>query len=98
MKLIIDPEVHSDVLGAMEFYERVAGSLLAVEFHEEFHSVIQKVIRQPRAFSVRQENVRRANFPRFPFNLLYRLLDDSTIRILAVRHDSREPSFGIDRV
>ena len=45
MKLIIDPEVHSDVLGAMEFYERVAGSLLSVEFHEEFHSVIQKVIR-----------------------------------------------------
>lgn len=32
MKLILDPEVHIDILDAMEYYEAAAGPLLATEF------------------------------------------------------------------
>jgi plasmid stabilization system protein ParE len=41
--------------------------------------------------------IRRALLRRFPYSVLYRILDDGTVRILAIRHHKRHPDFGFER-
>jgi plasmid stabilization system protein ParE len=34
---------------------------------------------------------------RFPFSIVFRLINDDTIRILVIRHHRRHPRFGLSR-
>lgn len=97
MKLILDPEVHIDILDAMEYYEAAAGPLLATEFHSEVKRVFQQIRTSPYSFAIRNDEFRRVNLARFPYNIVYRIIDDTSVRILTVRHDRRDPDHGLDR-
>lgn len=85
-----------DVLKIMEYYEAAAGAGLASEFFAEFLYSIDQLADRPTAFPIAVRDLRRANLHRFPYHILFRVIDDS-VRILVVRHDGRNPSFGTRR-
>lgn len=58
--------------------------------------ILEAIERNPRSNHFDGCGLRRANFKRFPYHLLYDV-DDSGIYLVVLRHDRREPSFGLDR-
>lgn len=80
----------------MSYYERVAGIELAENFYQEFLGAVRSAASTPEKFNIRFRDLRRINLHRYPYNLLYRVEDDS-IRILVVRHHALKPSFGIEK-
>ena len=97
MKFEISSEAHIDILDAMEFYERSAGIEIAADFYAEFRQKADQIASRPSSFPFQIKSYRRANLYRFPYSLLFRVIDDTTVRIIAVRHDRRHPSFGTHR-
>ena len=96
MRLVLHPKVYSDIDKIMEYYERVATSTLADEFYAELRHFVEQAADRPESFSVREHDIRRVNLQRFPYHFWFRIVDD-VVRILVVRHHSRDPSFGLSR-
>jgi plasmid stabilization system protein ParE len=96
MRVHLHRSVHADVSEIMDYYERVAGPNLADDFYEELRRLIIRAADQPLRFRIQERDFRRANLTRFPYHFLFRLKADG-IRVLVVRHNSRHPSFGLQR-
>lgn len=79
----------------MEYYERVSPEL-ADEFYNELRQFISSAVENPRSFAIRERDLRRVNLTRFPYHFLFRIVND-TVRILVVRHHSRNPTLGAGR-
>jgi plasmid stabilization system protein ParE len=62
MRLVLHPEVSSDISKIMEFYEQVATSELADEFYRELRHFIQEAAERPESFAIRERDIRRASF------------------------------------
>ena len=80
----------------MDYYEDVAGVQLADEFYSELRAFFQKAADSPKAYDIREHDLRRVNLERFPYHFLFRILGDR-VRILVVRHHRRRPSLGVNR-
>ena len=96
MRLILHPNVILDVQGIMAYYEAVGSRDLAEAFYDELEELLRKAADHPATYLVRSGDLRRVNLDRFPYNFLYRIVD-GTVRVLVVRHHSRDPSFGVRR-
>lgn len=97
MIVILHPEVDSDLVQAMEYYEREAIAELALEFFEEFRRCAEVVGQRPESFPEVDDGIRRMNLTRFPFHILFEIVDREAVEIFAVKHDRRDPNFGLDR-
>lgn len=100
MSFELNSAVHYDIREAIEYYFKTAGSSIASDFYEEFLQRAEVATKSPYSYRIYLDDptqIRRADFRRFPYHFLYRALNDSTIRILVVRHDHRHPSYGLDR-
>ena len=86
-----------DVLEIVEYYERKAGVDVADRFTSELERFIEQIAERPNSYREHPKGVRRANLNRFPHHVLFRIVDAETIKILSVKHDSRRPSYGLDR-
>lgn len=70
---------------------------LADEFMAELETVLLKAIDNPEHFHFeRGTDYRRANLSRFPYHALYRV-KDAHVRVFVIKHDKRNPSYGIKR-
>jgi toxin ParE1/3/4 len=96
MRLVLHPQVYSDIDKIMERYERVATRQLADEFYVELRRFMAEAARHPEHFAIRERHIRRVNLERFPFHFLFRIVG-GTVRVLVVRHHRRHPSFGMRR-
>ena len=96
LKVAFHPKVFSEVDAILSYYEQISDSTLAADFYGEFLWFVRKAADQPDIYSLRAGSLRRVNLSRFPFNFLFRIMDDH-IRILVVRHHARKPSYGIGR-
>jgi plasmid stabilization system protein ParE len=65
-------------------------------FNDEFDRLLEAIIDNPKRFHFISRDLRRANFPTFPYHLLYRETADE-VRILGLRHHRRDPEFGSHR-
>jgi plasmid stabilization system protein ParE len=97
MIVTLHPEVDSDLLEAMEYYEREAIAELALEFYVEFRRCAEVIGQRPESFPEVEDGIRRMNLTRFPFHILFEILGLEAVEIFAVKHDSRDPDFGLDR-
>ena len=86
-----------DVLEIIEYYEQTGEAGLAADFFAEVAKYITYITDRPTSFPVHLKKYRRANLSRFPHNILFRIIDEDTVRILAVRHNRRDPSYGTAR-
>ncbi len=96
MRLVLHPQVHSDVDAIMGYYESVASRELADDFYTEFRRFLLQAAERPESFSMGERDLRRVNLRRFPYHFLFRVVGDQ-VRVLVVRHHRRHPSLGIHR-
>ena len=95
MRLVLHPQVRSDIHQIMDYYERVANPKLADDFYDELRGLLAAA-EQPEQFAIRERDLRRVNLRRFPYHFLFRIVGDSA-RVLVVRHHRRHPSLGVQR-
>lgn len=96
MKLEFHPETVGDLNDAVSFYdEQLEG--LGSEFRLEIYNTIGRIVKDPYLHQVIEQGIRRCFVRRFPFSILYRIVDEKILRVLVIRHHRRHPEFGIQR-
>ena len=96
MKLEFHPKTVQDVNDAAKYYEHQRPGL-ATEFRSELNNALDRVAENPLLFPILNGHVRRCIVHRFPYSILYRVLDIDTVRVLVIRHHKRHPQFGLNR-
>lgn len=96
MRVRLDSKVYLDLLEIMEHYEDEGGAELASDFYAEFRRYATAAGERPYSFPSYEE-YRRVNLSKFPHHFLFEIVDETTIRIAVLRHDRRNPDFGLKR-
>jgi plasmid stabilization system protein ParE len=96
MRVEYHPLTVTDLNNAAAYYnQRRPG--LGDEFRTEVNSAIERVCAGPSQHAIVEHGIRRGFVHRFPYSILFRLINEDTIRILVIRHHRRRPGFGLDR-
>jgi plasmid stabilization system protein ParE len=90
------PLTASDLNSAVSYYNRQRPGL-GDEFRSEIYAAIDRVCSNPFQFPVVEHDIRRSFVRRFPYSVLFRVVNDDTVRVLVIRHHRRHPSFGLTR-
>lgn len=96
MKVSFYPEAKDELFNAVNYYEECQEGL-GQEFAKEVYAAIQRIIQFPEAWSKLSENTRRCLVNRFPYGLIYSIIEDEII-ILAVMQLNREPGYWKNRM
>jgi toxin ParE2 len=90
MKLRFLSAARAELVQAAEFYDdRVTG--LGADFLVEVDAALARVIKFPQAWKQISRQFRGCPLRRFPFTLIYTILEGDEILILSVFHQSRQP-------
>jgi plasmid stabilization system protein ParE len=87
--------VQSDLNEILKRYDAVSNKL-GDDFFAELHIGLKKAIDNPRYFHFDRSGLRRCNLDRFPYHFLYDIRHEH-LRIWVVRHNRRNPEFGLKR-
>jgi plasmid stabilization system protein ParE len=96
MRVTYHPEAETELVAAVQFYERRVSSLGA-QFLDATDLAIRVILDAPDRWPVIEGDVRCYRMPRFPYGIYYRVLQDQ-IRILAFKHHSRHPGYWHHRL
>lgn len=96
-KLVFQRLVQRDMNEILRYYLDEAGEEVASRFYQTFLQVADHALRDPEYFHPASALLRRAPLPGFPYHFLYRNTGQG-IRILVLRHDRRNPSYGLRRM
>ncbi|HCY77252.1 MAG TPA: plasmid stabilization protein [Ignavibacteriales bacterium] len=81
---------------AFEYYElQLPG--LGKKFFSEVFETIELISQFPQLWSQNSEHTRKAVLRKFPYNLIYSILNDK-LYIIAVAHQNRAPEYWINRM
>jgi hypothetical protein len=80
---------------AVEYYEDISYGL-GIEFAQEVHATIDRIIQYPDAWSLLSRNTRRCLVNRFPFGVIYQV-KSGFVRIIAVADLRRRPEYWLNR-
>ena len=93
--LLVWPEAQADLAETQKWYEdRTAG--LGRQFVEAGDDALASIIRNPLAYPVIRNVVRRTLTKRFPYGVFF-LVEDETVVILAILHQARDPELWAGR-
>ncbi len=95
MQIIRHPKLAEDIHDVAMHYAEISDRV-ASAFWRELDSVLVAIERNPRSYHFDSCGLRRANFKKFPYHLLYDVEDDA-IFLVVLRHDRRQPNYGIAR-
>lgn len=98
MVVIFHSEIDNDLAEAVTYYAREASQELAIEFYEEFLRCAEIIGERAESFPFHIARLRRLNFHRFPYHILFEVLSGEEVQIVTVKHDRRHPIYGTDRV
>jgi toxin ParE1/3/4 len=93
---VFHPLAEQELLDAAAYYAQEQPGL-ELEYFDEVERSINLLILYPEAGTKVRGSVRRLILPRFPYSLLYRVLESKQIRILAVAHHRRSPQYWVER-
>lgn len=81
---------------AIEYYDlQLSG--LGKRFFIDVSETIELISKFPKLFSQNSAHTRKAVLRKFPYNIIYTILNDK-IYIIAVAHQNRAPEYWIDRL
>jgi plasmid stabilization system protein ParE len=86
----------ADLADATRFYKAEAGAGLARRFLAEFERVAELLERHPGLGTPSGDGRQSHPLTDFPYSVIYRA-SAGELRILVLRHQSRNPDFGSDR-
>lgn len=96
MKYSFHPEAKEELFEAINYFEECRSGL-GLEFSKEVFSAIQRIIHFPSAWSKFSESTRRCLTNRFPFGVIYQIIEDEVI-IIAIMQLNREPDYWKKRI
>ncbi len=97
MKVEFHPLTVGDVNEAASFYQSAHAGLES-EFRQEIDAAVDRIANRPLLFPIVEAQFRRCIVRRFPFSILFRIVDADCIRVLVIRHHKRHPRFGSARM
>jgi toxin ParE1/3/4 len=89
--VIFHPLAEQELLDAVSYYEE-QDTGLGLEYLGEVEHAVNFLMRYPEAGSKVRGSIRRLTLPKFPYSLLYRVMEEQ-IRVLAVAHYKRKPQY-----
>ena len=95
MKVEYHPLSAEDLIEAKNYYDQQQLGLSRA-FQSEVFLTIKRIRSTPLLYT-EVNGVRRALLEHFPFSIVYRLLNNDTVRILLIRHHKRHPNFESER-
>ncbi|WP_404791047.1 type II toxin-antitoxin system RelE/ParE family toxin [Altericista sp. CCNU0014] len=94
--VVFHPLAEQELIDAVAYYEEQRLGL-GLEYLEEIENAVNFLARYPEAGPKVRGFVHRLTLPKFPYSLLYRMVEDEKLRILAVAHHKRKPQHWIER-
>ena len=96
MRVSVHPGADRDLHDAFRFYKREAGARVAGRFLAEFERVARLLLEFPDIGTPTSIDRRAYPLSGFPYSVIYRRTD-SELRLLVLRHQSRDPGYGESR-
>ena len=96
MNLQYHPLTATDLNTAVSYYNRQRLGL-GDEFRLEVYAAITRIVSNPLQFAIVERDIRRGFTHRFPYSILFRVVNEEALRVLVIRHHRRHPSFGLRR-
>lgn len=97
MRAIYSSVAERDMKRALDYYKRAAGLKVARDFIAQLELKVAKILASPNSYKTVVKDLRCANLDRFPYQVVYRIADTSSIKIISIRHHKQHPDFGLDR-
>jgi toxin ParE1/3/4 len=94
-QIIVHSEAEEEIFQALAWYAERSG-IAARAFVHELTSMVRLAVGSPESWPRSLEDTRRIVFPRFPFDLVFRVKDEA-IEIVAVAHHRRRPAYWRSR-
>lgn len=91
MKYSFHPEAKRELFEAVSYYEECKPGL-GLEFAREIYLTIQRITHFPGAWSKLSRNTRRCLTNRFPFGIIYQIVEDKAL-IIAITQLNRKPGY-----
>lgn len=96
MKVSFHPEARKEFFDTINYYDEQQPGL-GLEFSREIHFTIQRIIHLPLAWSKLSSNTRRCLTVRFPYGIIYQVIDKE-IHIIAIMNLNRKPDYWKKRI
>ena len=96
MEIRRHPKLAEDIRNAAMHYAEISDRVLGA-FWRELDSAFLSIAKNPRLHHYDSCGLRRMNFQKFPYHLLYDV-DERFIFLVVLRHDKRHPNYGTDRL
>lgn len=94
--VVFHPLAEQELIDAAAYYEEQKPGL-GLEYLEQVEYMVNFLSRYSEAAYKVRGSVRCLILPKFPYSLLYRVLEDAQIRVLAVAHHKRRPQYWLNR-
>jgi toxin ParE1/3/4 len=95
-QVVFHPLAEQEFIDAAVYYEEQEPGL-GGEYLVEVEHAINFIAQYPKSGVTVRGSLRRLVLPKFPYYLLYRVLENAQIRVLAVAHHKRRPQYWSDR-
>jgi hypothetical protein len=95
VRITVHRRLADDLRVVRTHYLKEGGAKLRDLFNAEFDQMLQTIAENPKRFHYVSGELRRANFPNFPFHLYRETAEE--LRVLVLRHHRREPRYGLKR-
>jgi plasmid stabilization system protein ParE len=89
-RVFVRPEAEAELLEGALWYEANSPQS-AIAFLEAFRSALVRISENPFQYQVIGKEIRRAPLARFPYGLLYAVIEDEVL-VLSCFHGSRNPA------
>jgi plasmid stabilization system protein ParE len=96
MRVEYHPLSASDLNNAVKYYNQQRLGL-GEELRTEVYAAIERVRSNPSQYAIVKRGMRRCLVRRFPYAVLFRILDEEAVRVLVIRHHRRHPGLGLGR-
>jgi hypothetical protein len=96
MRFLFHPAADKEFDMAVGYYESCQPGL-GLEFAEEVYATIVRITEYPEVWSPMSKNTRRCLTNRFPYGLIYRIINNN-LHIIAVANLHRRPDYWKERV
>jgi hypothetical protein len=95
MTFSFHPEAEEEFYAGIDYYEDCEVGL-GFDFSVEIFTAVNNIINYPEAWPIVEDDIRRCLINRFPFGVLYSL-EQTSVLILAVMHQRRQPDYWKNR-
>lgn len=91
MNVVVSERARRELLVASVYYDEQR-LFLGDDFVQEFESTVDRIVRNPNAWSRHGDHARICRLHRFPYGVIYHVLDDEVL-IVSVENLRRDPDF-----